>query len=149
VLTVVVVQALRYIRRWEYGGRAVGIGLTRAVFLSVLLMPWVTADANSGSTYDPFSRGAASPMRQRIGLTLQSLPGKQLAIVRYSRTLHNIHEEWVYNGADIDHSKIVWAREIPGVSCRPLLDYFNDRQVWLVEPDVYPAKLTPYSSSEE
>jgi len=38
----------------------------------------------------------------------------------------------------------VWAREIPGVSIQPLLDYFRGRRVWLAQPDVTPLQLTPY-----
>ena len=53
-------------------------------------------------------------------------------------------QEWVYNRAVIDHSKIVWAREIPGLDLEPLLKYFSDRQVWVVEPDVVPPKVTRY-----
>jgi hypothetical protein len=149
VMMVIVVQSLRYIRQWHFGGRAVGIGLSRAVVLSVLLMPWARADVHSGSTYNPFASVVSNPTRQQITRQLQALPGKQLAIVRYSQTMHNVHDEWVYNNADIDQAKIVWAREIPGVSCGPLLDYFKDRQAWIVEPDVYPVKLKPYVSSDE
>jgi hypothetical protein len=149
VMMVIVVQSLRYIRQWHFGGRAVGIGLSRAVVLSVLLMPLARADVHSASTYNPFASVLSNPTRQQISRQLQVLAGKQLVIVRYSQTKHNVHDEWVYNDADIDQAKIVWAREIPGVSCGPLLVYFKDRQAWIVEPDVYPAKLKPYVSSDE
>ncbi len=71
-----------------------------------------------------------------------------LVIVRYT-TWHNALQEWVYDRADIDDAKTVWAREIPGVSMQPLLDYFRGRDVWLVEPDrgLVP-RLLPYSSQD-
>jgi hypothetical protein len=53
-------------------------------------------------------------------------------------------QQWVYNQADIDNSKIVWAQEIPGQDLSPLLQYFHARTIWLVEPDAHPVKLQPY-----
>jgi len=69
----------------------------------------------------------------------------QLVIVRYTLN-QNPHMEWVYNGADLEHAKVIWAREIPGVDIRPLLDYYRDRNVWLLEPDkAPPLEFAPYS----
>ena len=58
---------------------------------------------------------------------------------------HNPFDDWVYNAADIDKSKLVWARE-PDSRIAPaeLLQYFRDRRVWLVEPDLIPPKISPY-----
>ena len=64
-------------------------------------------------------------------------------IVRYAPS-HNIHAEWVYNRADIDHSDVVWAREMSDEQNRELLDYYRGRKVWLLDPDVDPLALTPY-----
>ncbi len=63
--------------------------------------------------------------------------------INYSQ-MRDPSAEWVYNAADIDHSKIVWAREIPGADLAGLFDYFHTRQVWLVEPDLPSPRLTPW-----
>lgn len=141
------VQMFRHIRRWKFRGAAVGIGLTRAIFL-------LTAVAISVCIYhsaiDPktnYGLGAGEPDWQRAELAAQlsAMDGQHLVIVRYSQTHHNVHHEWVYNAADIDHAKIVWAREIPGVDMSALLDYFKGRKTWIVEPDIFPPSLSPYN----
>jgi hypothetical protein len=82
--------------------------------------------------------------RAKFEAQLSSLPGEHLAIVHYGAN-HSVHSEWVFNKADIDGAKIVWARDIPGRELKPLLDYFRGRQVWLVEPDSTPPRLSTYS----
>ena len=56
--------------------------------------------------------------------------------MRY-RPDHEILEEWVYNDADIDGAKVVWARDMGTAKNQELLDYYKDRRVWLVEPLSY------------
>ena len=65
-------------------------------------------------------------------------------LVRYGAS-HSPHREWVYNHADIDGSKVVWARELDAEQNARLLTYFAERKVWLLEPDQAPIKLQPYS----
>jgi hypothetical protein len=43
---------------------------------------------------------------------------------------HDLNQEWVYNRADIDHARIVWAREMGSARDLELIDYYPDRQVW-------------------
>ncbi len=74
---------------------------------------------------------------------LERHPGPQLAIVRYAAG-HPAANEWVYNTADIDHAKVVWAREMDPISNHKLLGYFKNRQAWLVQPDFDPPKISPY-----
>jgi len=86
----------------------------------------------------------------RVGVeqSLRSKPGKHLVVVRYAPD-HNVHREWVYNRADIDASRVVWAREMdPGADHR-LLDYFKDRTAWLVFADEDPPRFVRYETADE
>ena len=82
--------------------------------------------------------------RAEIAQELAKTPGQHLVIVRYSQKHHAIDMEWVYNGADIDGEKVVWARELYGTDMQPLLDYFKGRRVWVVDADSEPPRLQPY-----
>ena len=64
------------------------------------------------------------------------------------RREHNPLDEWVYNLADIDGSKVVWAREMDTTDNLELIHYYRDRKVWLVEPDAMPARIVPYPAAE-
>jgi hypothetical protein len=79
--------------------------------------------------------------RASVAAELAKRPGKQLAVVRYAPG-HAPFDDWVYNAADIDGSQVVWARDMGGKKNLPLLGYFKDRNVWLVEPDAVPPRVT-------
>jgi len=49
--------------------------------------------------------------RARILRQLEGTDGQHLVMVHYGAD-HDIHREWVYNRADIDRAKVVWAREM-------------------------------------
>jgi hypothetical protein len=147
-LMILVVQMFRHLRRWQFRGRPVGIGLTRALATLALLTFIVQGVQIVRHPYAPLPYGWGwwgLWDREAAKSQLEKIPGNHLVIVRYSATTHFIHREWVYNDADIDASRVVWAREIPGVSMQPLLDYYHDRKVWLVEADTAPRTLVPYA----
>jgi hypothetical protein len=91
----------------------------------------------------PYVDDVNEPFRKPVEQQLAALPGEHLVLVRYSKG-HNPGEEYVYNDADIDHAKTVWAREIPGMDLEPLLTYFGNRDVWLYEPDEDDSIIQPY-----
>ena len=49
--------------------------------------------------------------RVKIERQLEHFPGRQLVIVVYGPR-HDFFHEWVFNHADIDAAKIVWARDM-------------------------------------
>jgi len=129
----IVVQAMRFVRRWRVGGRRIGVGVTRGVALfaivSLPLNGWFAVHKDARDT-----NAEHMAYRARIAGELRRLPGKQLVIVRY-RPEHDPGEEWVYNGADLENGKVIWVREINDADMRPLLNYYHDRQVWRVDAD--------------
>ena len=80
--------------------------------------------------------------RSEILSELERHPGRQLVFVRFSHS--RWWEDWVYNRADIDRSRIVWAHDMGEERNRELLDYYPDRTAWILEHDSSP-KLIPYS----
>jgi hypothetical protein len=93
----------------------------------------------------PYVDDVNEPFRKPVEQHLAALPGEHIVLVRYSKD-HNSGEEYVYNEADIDHAKTVWAREIPGVDLKPLFDYFRNRDVWLYQPDEDDSVVQPYTA---
>ena len=79
---------------------------------------------------------------------LNHQPGYHLVIVRYQPTYgvqHDVDHEWVYNAADIDSAKVVWARDMGDSQNQELLRYFHNRSVWLLNGDRPSPQLEPYS----
>jgi hypothetical protein len=99
-----------------------------------------------------FQDGAANPtaspipqqfQRASIQSELAARGGKHLVIVGYP--FHDIPwREWVYNEADLDNSKIVWARDMGYLGNLDLLEHYPDRQVWYVNRGDVAASLVPY-----
>jgi hypothetical protein len=142
VIYALLAQAVRHLRTMEWKGRQVGVALSRALVVLLLLSTGVSIARRS---CDPlWWTCTGDPSRVAVIKQLMDTPGKHLIVVRYSDD-HNIHDEWVYNGADIDGSKIIWARELDPEQNDKLFSYFKDRHIWLVEPDIDNTEIKPYT----
>jgi hypothetical protein len=150
-LYALLLQALRHARVWRPGGQPRGLALVRMIPIVCLALAGLrvfAAPVHLAIPRWPSMWYGTEPLglpRARILAELESYPGLQLAIVRYPAD-HEPFDDWVYNAADIDKSKVVWAREIEVGSCPDLISYFRGRRVWLVEPDSSPPKISPYPS---
>lgn len=154
LLLALVIAAMRYLRSWKWHEKAVGLTLVRLI--PVIALTLVLLCAGWGPTLQSWVRRPdiwyysdamegykVMSDRARILEKLEREPGYHLVIVRYSPT-HSPHLEWVYNGADIDTSKVVWARDMGREKNAELLKYFQGRRIWLAEPDFSPPRMSPY-----
>jgi hypothetical protein len=147
-------QAMRHFRLWRPGNKPVGRTLVRLAVTTCIAMAGLRCYAGplhlelpeypttmwDYTWYGPDHFGTD---RLHVEDELEQLPGRQLAIVRYSSS-HNPMNEWVYNSADIENSRVIWAREMDPANNVELIRYYKDRKVWLVEPDSQPISVSPY-----
>jgi hypothetical protein len=149
-------QAMRHLRVWNPGRQPVGLEIVRLIVLLCVVLAGIRAWAVPlhlrlsewpvsqwiDNWYGPAQFGKE---RAHVASKLDELPGKQLVIVRYSPG-HNPYDEWVYNSADIDSSKVIWARDMDAASDLELMKYYKDRKVWLVQPDTQPTEISRYTT---
>ncbi|HEX5413034.1 MAG TPA: hypothetical protein VFZ27_14380, partial [Terriglobia bacterium] len=160
VVLALVMVTLRRVRQWQWGSRGSGVFISRAVpSISVILLlvlvaagliRWPPALANPDRGLLTWcSRTPINTERPAIRAKLDRQPGYQLAIVRRSASGKNALFDWVYNRADLESAKIIWADDMGPAKNQELIDYFKDRKVWLVDADSTPPKLVPYSEGAE
>jgi hypothetical protein len=147
-------HSLTRIWSWRRWGKPVGRVLA-ILLVGIMLgelcnnLSGIVRNHGGLSGRDLYSRGIAirtsgmGAAHHSVTQALEQQAGRQLVLVRYAPA-HDPQNEWVYNRADIDDSQIVWAREMGPEQNRSLFEYFRDRQIWLLEPDRSPPKLSPY-----
>lgn len=141
------VQLLRYLRTMRWGTFAWGKVLARACVIALILDTAVAAAHRECDSLYWTCTGDQS--RTLVLKQLQAEPGRHLVMVRYNDEDLSIHDEWVFNGADIDGSKVVWARELDKSQNEKLFEYFRDRKVWLATTEDGHLIFGPYHEQDE
>src|SRR5678815_43461 len=150
IVIALVLAAMRQLRPWFWHGKPVGLFLSRAIvgiWLIMFLLRCLPGPFHSPivESYAPawYERGPETFGRVAVMKRLEDLPGNHLVFVRYHPD-HEPFREWVYNKADINSAKVVWARDMDPSHNEEVSRYFDLRKVWLVEADENPPKLSPY-----
>ncbi len=143
-------QATRHLR-FARGRKGAAAALALAVPVACLAAAGVRLASQPVSRYlatdHPatwFNTQPGNVERANVAQRLSRLEGQHLVLVRY-RAGHNWFVEWVYNRADIDRAKVVWAHDMDADHNRKLLAYFAGRRAWLMEADLNPPRLSPYT----
>jgi hypothetical protein len=144
LLYLILLQCMRHLRLWRRSQDFAGMRLVLAVpfvcvAMAILRLIAIPVHAQIEA---PWPRGNLE--RLAVIHQLEQIPGNHLVIVKYGSlegTNPDLHREWVYNAAEIDHARIVWARDMGEKADQPLLEYFQNRNVWLFRPDGVAPKL--------
>jgi hypothetical protein len=145
LLYLVVVQGMRHLRLWTWHERHVGAALVRSIPLLCAAMVLIRVAAVVAHTPVDGAWPRGNLDRAQLVQKLKQMPGRHLVIVHYD--MHPVLDrarELVYNDADIDAARIVWARDM-GPQNLELIQYFHDRKVWLVNGSQSPLRLVPYA----
>lgn len=149
-----VLFALHRLRTKPWLNPAAGAFLCRGVFTVVILV--LAARTLAAPLHIPISDGLWSwnnaivypAPRLDVIHTLDAHPGNHLVLVRFDPR-HPLREDinWVYNDADLDSGRIVWAWDMGLANNQQLISAYPGREVWLVQPDLPGGpQLSPYRS---
>jgi hypothetical protein len=120
---------LRRVSQWRWRGAAIGACVAFFFIAVYLFAGAMEVKINAAPRFQADKIGV---LREQIVSQYIKTGGKYLLVVRYGPK-HDYHREIVYNAADIDASPVVWARDMGEAGNRELLDYFSDREAWLID----------------
>jgi hypothetical protein len=86
--------------------------------------------------------------REQVSERLMGLGGRHVVFVRYGAN-HSFHDEWVYNAADVDASRITWCRAVGPTEDVEVTRYYKDRQMWVVDVDRGVVQVSRYQPGAE
>ena len=133
-LLILVVQGARHLRQTRFGyafTQMIPLILVLTLVVRMLAQPLGLGYRTLARRLSWCCEVSESQARAALQKKLLNLPGQHLVIVHYGPK-HSFDREWVYNSANIDAAKIVWARDM-GRDNEELERYFSGRRVWNVE----------------
>ena len=149
----ILVECWRRLRLLQFHRKPVGLATTQLLLVCGCLSLLIPIAGRAVQPYLPPSAKGISVLwrpqfqtdtpRNQIIRELNNLGGKHLIFVHY-RPDHSPHVEWVYNGADISGSRIIWSRQVNRASDQALAAYFHDHKPWILDADSDPPHLVPF-----
>jgi hypothetical protein len=138
--------------RWMRASGKIGLMAGRAIpvlLAATLVVFYVSEAAGAQFLHELYSWCFARPgyfPRARILDRLNRTEGQHLVLVRYQNS-GEFPAPWVYNRADIDSAKVVWAWESEPACDRSLIRYFRSRHVWRLDTSAPNPDVEPYPTS--
>ena len=142
LLYLFLMQCMRHLRWFEWRKRPVGLAFVRAV-TAVYVATVILRIGMAVTLVHPEKEWRHGDLdRANLVRELDAQPGQHVVLVKYAADF-DLDREWVFNGADIDGQKIVWARDMGAEKNQELLEYYRGRKFWKVEADG-DARVEPY-----
>jgi hypothetical protein len=122
------------------GGRRLATLRPRRIGLGIMWLVFGMTAASAVATTvrlfaDRSQRQSSWPVqRDSIARALQRQGGRHLVIVSYAPR-HSIHNEWVYNRANLRDAPVIWARSLSPSKDSLLMEQFRDRSAWRLDVD--------------
>jgi len=142
----IVLQGMRHMQFWRWRNWPIGGAIAWAVVLGCFAFDAAWISAMAVHVRDARLYMAGGQQRAMIERQLEQTAGNHLVLVHYPPS-HPVFREWVYNRADLEQAKVVWARDLGRACDEQLIRRFTGRSVWVVEPDTEPTEVQPYSAS--
>ncbi|HEX6881034.1 MAG TPA: hypothetical protein VF135_11765 [Terriglobales bacterium] len=142
--------AFRWVRQWRFRGDRFGTQFAAAIL--IVLGLWIGV-RQANFIFDPHEFYGIQAYclqdyeRARIETVLKRTPGQHLVIV-HQRRVYDGGRDWVYNDANIDASKIIWARDMGWDKNKELTQYYRGRHVWYVDQSDGLFQLHPYHDAD-
>lgn len=92
--------------------------------------------------------GVGFRTRGDIVRQLEALPGNDLVFVEYDEQFSK-HIEFVYNGADLASSPVIFAHRLGDERNAALMDVYRERLPWILRVSVSEFSLTPYDPASK
>jgi hypothetical protein len=135
------VQSIRLYRwrRKKLGGLMLWLTPLLAIAALVLFLGKAIMQDNSSASH---------VQRARLLERLKHDEAQHLILVSYPPVRVG-QRHWVYNEANIDEAKVVWAHQMDMAQNCKLVQYFNQRRIWSLELDEVPSipELKPYPTN--
>lgn len=109
--------------------RGVGTALVTAAVVGGMLDPLLQVFPVKALTHGV---NYSATLRGEVGRQVSLFDGRHVIVTRYAAD-HVFHDEWVFNGAEIDAAQIVWARYIDEEALGELTEHYRGRCFWLAE----------------
>lgn len=148
----ITIYGINIVWHFKIKGRAVGALFIQTLMLGVLItaLSYFLIYYNTFKSLEDKTRDVSNIpyVKYLVVKYLTDIQGKHVVIVRYA-AWHNFFIELIYNKANIDEARIVWARDLGPERNQELLDYYRDRKIWLLEPESPNTMLQLYREAND